>query len=293
MSIANEVLLPLLPYLRRHARLLTGSRDIGDEYVRLCLELLVEEPERLADTDPRMALFNAIYASWDALNAPHSAVTEVPRSRAERVERGLAALAPLDRQVLLLIAIDNFSTEDVARLLDLDAAAIDRHLATARQALKPTLAVPVLIIEDEAVIAMELAAVIEEMSLVVAAMVARQDQAIDAVGETSPGLVLADIQLEGEGNGIEAAEAILQQYNVPVIFVTGYPERLLTGNGTEPAFVVPKPIHTDGLKAAIVQALATYEDAERAEDYRARLLAKLRGITGKDLRAPASALAQS
>jgi DNA-directed RNA polymerase specialized sigma24 family protein len=173
MSIANEVLLPLLPYLRRHARLLTGSRDIGDEYVRLCLELLVEEPERLADTDPRMALFKAFYASWDALNAPHSAVTEVPRSRAERVERGLAALAPLDRQVLLLVAIENFSTEDVVRLLDLDAAAIDRHLAAARQALKPALAVPVLIIEDEAVIAMELAAVIEEMSLVVAAMVAR------------------------------------------------------------------------------------------------------------------------
>jgi len=69
--------------------------------------------------------------------------------------------------------------------------------------------------------------------------------------------VLADIQLRGSDSGISAVKEIMQSMTVPVIFVTGYPERLLTGTQLEPAFVISKPFDPDLLRAAIAQALDT------------------------------------
>ena len=69
--------------------------------------------------------------------------------------------------------------------------------------------------------------------------------------------MLADIQLRGSDSGISAVNQIMQSMSVPVIFVTGFPERLLTGKQVEPAFVISKPFDPDLLRAAIAQALDT------------------------------------
>ena len=100
--------------------------------------------------------------------------------------------------------------------------------------------------------------------------------------QLKPGLVLADIRLEDDGDGIAAAQSILESFSVPIVFVTGYPERLLTGGGLEPAFVVAKPFDSEALKVTIAHALATYASSE-APRHRADLLGKLREITGKKL----------
>ena len=70
-----------------------------------------------------------------------------------------------------------------------------------------------------------------------------------------PGLVLADIQLADGSSGLDAVNEFLQIVNVPVIFVTAFPERLLTGTKPEPTFLVSKPFKGDALKAVISQAL--------------------------------------
>ena len=70
-----------------------------------------------------------------------------------------------------------------------------------------------------------------------------------------PGLVLADIQLKDGSTGIMAVHEILKSIEVPVVFVTAFPERLLTGEALEPAFVVTKPFDGTTLKVAISQAL--------------------------------------
>lgn len=282
MPMTSDDVMPLIPYLRRHARLLSGTKDIGDEYVRLCLELVTAEPERLEGGDLKLQLFWAFHQCWNVVNqvtAPSPDAVE----QQERLEDGLASLAPLERRVLLLSVVEDFTPEQTGHILGLDAAAVQEQLRDAQQHLKQHVMVPVLIIEDEPTIALELKDLVETMGLRVTSVVARQDQATEAAESEKPGLVLSDIQLQEDGSGIEAARDILQRYEVPIVFVTGFPERLLTGEGLEPAFVVAKPFKEDGLKATIAQALSTYAAPGEAVEHRARLLAKLRDITAREL----------
>ena len=71
----------------------------------------------------------------------------------------------------------------------------------------------------------------------------------------TPGLVLADIQLADGSSGIDAVKDILARFDVPVIFITAFPERLLTGERPEPTFLITKPFQPETVKAAIGQAL--------------------------------------
>ena len=82
-----------------------------------------------------------------------------------------------------------------------------------------------------------------------------RDEAVKMVGEERPGLVLADIQLADDSSGIDAVKDILAQFSVPVIFITAFPERLLTGERPEPTFLITKPFERSTVKAAISQAL--------------------------------------
>jgi len=75
------------------------------------------------------------------------------------------------------------------------------------------------------------------------------------VKDARPGLVLADIQLADGSSGIDAVNEFLRDVSVPVIFVTAYPERLLTGTKPEPTFLISKPFKEEALKAVISQAL--------------------------------------
>jgi CheY-like chemotaxis protein len=117
-------------------------------------------------------------------------------------------------------------------------------------------AASVLIIEDEHVIAMDLARIVEEMGHHLCGTASREKEAIELAERTRPNLVLADIQLKDGDSGIQAVREILRRIDAPVIFVTGFPERLLTGEALEPAFVITKPFNPQTLKTAIAQALS-------------------------------------
>jgi RNA polymerase sigma factor (sigma-70 family) len=284
LTINTENVLRHVPHLRRHARLLSGSKDVGDEYVRIALELIVAEPERLQGGDERILLFRAFHAVWSALNESDRRRSVDAITIEDRLDQGLAALAPIERRVLLLAVVEQMSLEQVAQILDLDVDTARRHLAEARASLRHEVELPVLIIEDEPMIAIELSQIVREMGLSVSGTAARQDDAVvaaDAAGDEKLGLVLADIQLQDKGNGIGAAQQILERYNVPIVFVTGFPERLLTGSGLEPAFVVAKPFDPEGLKVTIAHALSTYAREKDAVAHRASLLAKLREINAR------------
>jgi DNA-directed RNA polymerase specialized sigma24 family protein/CheY-like chemotaxis protein len=292
MSINAESVLPHVPYLRRHARLLSGSKDVGDEYVRICLELIMAEPERLDGADQRILLFRAFHAVWSAINETGQRRQREAVSREDRLDQGLAALAPIERRVLLLTVVEEMSLDEVALVLGLDGATARAHLASARANLKHEVELPVLIIEDEPMIAMELSQIVRDMGLTVAGTAARQDEALvaaEAGAKEQLGLVLADIQLQDSGSGITAAQQILERYDVPIVFVTGFPERLLTGSGLEPAFVVAKPFDPESLKVTIAHALSTYASEKEAVAHRANMLAKLREITARNAIRPSPA----
>lgn len=284
MGDREEAIISYVPYLRRHARLLTGSQAIGDEFVRLCLELVVAEPHWLEGGDLRVQLFRAFHAAWSKVHetiAQSSTLGSV--ELADRVKTGLASLPGTERQTLALVVVEQFTYDETAHILGLTVDQVRQSVAKARNELLTKVSVPVLIIEDEQIVAHDIAHIVEEMGHRVVGMAGQQEQSVALAEQLKPGLVLADIRLENEGDGIAAAQRILEAYSVPIVFVTGFPERLLTGSGLEPAFVVAKPFDSEALKVTIAHALATYSSPADAPQHRAGLLAKLRQITGQSL----------
>jgi CheY-like chemotaxis protein len=255
MSQVSKQLVGQLPYLRRYARALTGSQATGDQYVRACLETIVAEPHRLAtDEDLRTGLFTLFHDVWSIVD---SAVPGEKLGGGEAtLGGGLSALPSRERQALLLTALEGLSQAETSRILRMSEAELAAHLERARADIKRHQATRVLIIEDDPLIAMDIAQIVREMGHTVCGTAARKDEAIAVALKTTPGLVLADIQLKDGDTGVETVQELLKSIDVPVVFVTGYPEKLLTGERTEPTFLVTKPFNPETLKAAIGQALS-------------------------------------
>ena len=265
--------------LRRYARMLTGSQEEGDEYVRLTLELVRAEPHRLQGTDLRMQLYRTFHMVRTAIEWAASP-DRVATTYEDRLESNLATLEPLGRQVLILAVVERFSYEQIGFILDLSVDHVRERLSEARARLAHNVSLPVLIIEDEHLIAMGLEQTLTEMGLKVTGIVAREEDARTTVEDEHPRLIISDIRLKDDGSGLRAAQFILEKYEVPIVFVTGFPERLLTGHTLEPAFVVAKPFTTEELKITVAQALATYSKNAQAADHRRKLLTKLKDLNG-------------
>lgn len=250
MSLA-KIIAPHIPYLRRFARSLTGSQPSGDAYVEAVLQALVADPSMFTEgVPPRVALYSILIRVWDSVDL-NNAVTP----RTELFERRLDAMVPRARQAFLLTTVEGFSVQEAAAILDTDIPGIRLLIDEAGRSIAEQVATSVLIIEDEPMIAMDLEALVEGLGHEVAGMARTHAEAVEAVRQRRPGLVLADIQLADGSSGLDAVNEILSSITVPVIFITAYPERLLTGSRPEPAFLITKPFETDTVKAVVSQAL--------------------------------------
>ena len=247
-----ETLAPHLPYLRRFARALTGSQADGDQYVRTTLEALVAgqasvEPELTA----KVSLYRMFLGIWNATGAQLEDDAGADTTAAERIRR----LTPLSRQAFLLNSLEGMNVGEIAGVMNIDEGKAASMLAEAEADIEKELRTNVLIIEDEPIIAADIEGLVEELGHTVDNIAATHSQAVAAVETKTPGLVLADVQLADGSSGIEAVEEILKTYNLPVIFITAFPERLLTGDKPEPAYLISKPFKPENVKAAISQAL--------------------------------------
>ncbi|MCT6872054.1 MAG: response regulator, partial [Bartonella sp.] len=122
----------------------------------------------------------------------------------------------------------------------------------------------ILIIEDEPLIALDIEQMVESLGHQVVGIARTRNEAVAIFNQEKPGMVLADIQLADNSSGIDAVNDILKTSTVPVIFITAFPERLLTGERPEPTFLVTKPFNPDMVKALISQALFFQENAVKA-----------------------------
>ena len=249
-------LAPHLPYVRRYARALTGDQTTGDHYVRVALEALAAGERSLEEAySPRVALYHVFHAIWCTSGAQlEDRKDEVPGAPEDASQR-LMRIAPRSRQAFLLTALEGFTPAEAAQILDADFAEVERLIAEAQAEIDAELATDVLIIEDEPVIAADIEALVRELGHDVVDIAATRGEAVEAVARKTPGLVLADIQLADGSSGIDAVKDILQRLDVPVIFITAFPERLLTGERPEPTFLITKPFQPETVKAAIGQAL--------------------------------------
>lgn len=252
MSIAKEIA-PHLPYLRRFARALSGTQTSGDAYVVAMLEALVLDPASFPrEVAPRIGLYRMFLKLWSSVGLNNIGSTDFERSSAER---NLEALTPRPRQAFLLRTVEGFALEEVALIMDVSASEAATLVQTAGQEIAEQVATDVLIIEDEPIIALDIETMVEELGHTVTGVARTHREAIALVAKKRPGLVLADIQLADGSSGLDAVNEILSSIDVPVIFITAYPERLLTGDRPEPAFLITKPFQPEAVKAAISQAL--------------------------------------
>ena len=96
------------------------------------------------------------------------------------------------------------------------------------------------------------------------AIAATKDEAVPRPQSERPGLVLADINLGEGGSGIDAVSEILASFDIPVIFITAYPEKLLTGERPEPTYLITKPFLPETVQATVGQALFFHPVAKEA-----------------------------
>ena len=253
MSLAREIA-PHLPLLRRYARALTGAQASGDAFVAASLEAIVANPgEFPSDLEPRAGLYKVFHRIWESANIEVNGVEESATAR--KAQERLRQLAPLTRQVLLLTTLENFTPQETSEILGRDTDEVNALLDEAIEELDKQTKARVLIIEDEAVIAMDLSDLITSAGHEVCAMETTASGAVAAAKRERPDLVLADIQLADNSSGIDAVKEILASFNVPVIFITAFPARLLTGERPEPTFLITKPYSPDMVRAAVSQAL--------------------------------------
>ncbi len=252
MSISNSIA-PHLPYLRRFARALTGDQALGDAYVAATLEAIVADPRLISqDQSPRLALFQCFLRTWRSGGVAAGSAASGRRSAAEKK---LDALTPLSRQAFLLMSVEGFSPEDVATILGKSKDEVTKLVETIGREIAEQVASDVLIIEDEPLIALDLRELVERLGHRVTGMARTHSEAIGAFDANRPGLILADIQLADGSSGLSAVNEILTGFDVPVVFITAFPERLLTGNRPEPTFLITKPFDPDMVKAVVSQAL--------------------------------------
>ena len=262
MSI-SEMVAGHLPYVRRFARTLCGGQAGGDAYVRAFLEVLIEDPTVLPrGLDPRVATYQTFLSLWNMMELNLEADPPGIKNT-DSVGRKLENIAPLPRQAFLLRWVEGFSLEEVAQILGAPLDDVKDLIDAAGQEMAGEVATDVLIIEDEPIIAMNLSGIVESLGHGVSAIARTHTEAVRAVEKSAPGLVLADIQLADGSSGIEAVNELLGSIEVPVIFITAYPERLLTGQRPEPTYLISKPYEADAVKAVISQALFFDNKAHR------------------------------
>ena len=244
---------PHLPYLRRYARALTGSQTSGDAYVRASLEALLEGNAELAkDVPPRIALYRLFHVLWSSSGKYEPAA---PAGGRGGVEGRLQSLLPTNREALLLTAVEGFTVPEVAKILDWSETDVEQAINAALKSIDRDLESRVLIIEDETIIALDIENLVTEMGHKVTGIATTRDDAIRMAKEQKPDIILTDIQLADGSSGIDAAVAILKDFDIPVIFITAYPERLLTGERPEPTYLITKPFSRDTVRATLGQAL--------------------------------------
>jgi DNA-directed RNA polymerase specialized sigma24 family protein/CheY-like chemotaxis protein len=259
----SQVVALHLPFLRRYARALTGNQSSGDAYVAEVLEALIEDPSALEKGgDARVALYRAFTKVWNAVAV--NGRTD-PGAAGMPAEERLSHLTPRARQAFLLVAVEGFSEVDAAEILDVDAGSVRELVEEAGRELAAEIATDVLVIEDEPLIAFDLEGLVESLGHKVTGIARTHSEAVALAKAKRPGLILADIQLADGTSGLDAVNELLEAFEVPVIFITAYPERFLTGERPEPAFLIAKPFQPATVSAIISQALFFERKAKRRE----------------------------
>lgn len=243
-----------LPYLRRYARALTGSQTAGDNYAAATLEAILGDRSLMEGAEPRISLFRTFHAIWQSSGQPVESQAESPQEA--RAQEHLRRLTPNSREALLLRTIEELRYDQIAQIMRITQSEAEELVSIALTEMSHSLAGKVMVIEDETIIAMDLKGIVQAMGHDVTGIARTHKAAVELAHKKRPDLILADIQLADGSSGVEAVNELLADMgDIPVIFITAFPERLLTGDRPEPAFLISKPYSEEQVRSAVSQAM--------------------------------------
>ena len=235
----------LLPAPKKAVTLMFGQR------CRLCCKVT----EFLTDGVPaRVALYRLFHAIWQS-GAEHYDMVASKTGLSRSLKSELKSLSAAHRAVLLLTAVEAFSPQEAAFIIDESSDEVEQAILNVQKIFDSQIASRVLIIEDEAIIAMDLKHLVTQLGHNVVAIASTRKAAVAIAMSEQPELILADVNLGEGGSGIDAVSEILTSFNIPVIFITAFPEKLLTGDGSEPTYLIAKPFLPETVQAIVSQAL--------------------------------------
>ena len=244
-----------LPYLRRYARALTGSQGTGDRYAEAALMAILEDRSTWDVSLPaKAALFRVFNMIWASSGSP---VEEGESGGLHaRAQAHLRRLTPNTREALLLHTIEEFGYDDIGAIMGIPTSEARDFVEIAEREMQDSVTGKVLVIEDEAIIAMDIQSIVADMGHAITGVARTRQMAFDVGRRERPDLILADIQLADNSSGIDAVNDLLKHFgDIPVIFITAFPERLLTGDKPEPAFLISKPYTEEQVRSAVSQAM--------------------------------------
>lgn len=237
-----------LPYMRRYARAVTGSGERGDALVEAALVSFMDD---VPPATGRLEIFTRLEQTI----------------RASGVATAGTDTASLPRRALLLTAMEGFAPGDAALIMGCADEEISQLITDAENDLTASLAADVFIIEDEPIVAVHIEQIARSLGHNVVGHATTCEQAVEACRALKPSLLLVDIQLADGSSGAEAANIITRELDIPVVFITAFSERLLTGRIGEPIYLIAKPFRPDMLKAVMSQALIQSAADQPSENY--------------------------
>lgn len=247
-----------LPFLRRYARALTGSTERGDRVVTNCLEIATADPERYGlDGNSRLPLYRLLNELTADLKPDFGDGAPV-----HPIEEALSSLPEMLRRVYLLISLESLSTADAAEILNVPHQRAIEAMNEAQERMRDRLVANILIVEDDAIIAFDLAETIRAMGHKVCGTAATTRQALDLAEDSRPTLALMDVRLAHGDSGIATAEQLRARRSLPIIFVTAYAEEIRRRGLDQLGPVIKKPFTRDQIEQAITQAVFNPRTAE-------------------------------
>lgn len=246
-----------LPHLRRYARALSGGQAAGDTLAVHTLEKIASDVG-LVDTtvEPKIALLKIFHTVWLDSDRAYQVSPANADLLEQKAQQRLQRLTPRAREAFLLRMLESIGIDGIAIILNVSAQEAKDLIDIGIAEMQSDIVSKVLIVEDEAVIVQDLCGIIEDMGHQIAGTARTFDEAMKLSNDLDFEIVLADIMLADGTSGIDVVASILDDHKeTPIIFITAYPEKLLTGERPEPTYLIAKPFDEEQVRSAVSQAL--------------------------------------
>lgn len=243
-----------IPALRRYAACLTGSIAAGDRLIGKALRAILAGQVHLVPlAGMRLALLRALHEAWEPAEEAGSVAT--PADDRPNAGRLIQLLPPLTRAAVILTRSEHLSAAEAAFVLRVEPAEIHYRLQAAEQEFERVMARRVLIVEDDVFTAIDLEDLVTSLGHRAIGPAMTRTQAVHLAMREEPDLILSDVRLDEQNAGIDAIREIRDRMNVPVIFLTAYPDCFADRAILDNSYVIPKPFSDSMVSSIITNAL--------------------------------------